>query len=73
MTEKLRAIITQVEQLSPEQQDELAEAWAIELDERGWDERFANPRSQAIFQRMKEELAAGTVEDDECNNVESDF
>ena len=67
MTAKLKAIISQAEKLSDAEQDALADAWLILLDERGWDARFADPRNQAMMRRMAEqtlkEHAAGETEE----------
>ncbi|HEV2458375.1 MAG TPA: hypothetical protein VGS80_08410 [Ktedonobacterales bacterium] len=55
MTDKLKAVISQAEKLTDAEQDALADAWLILLDERGWDARFADPRNQAMMQRMAEQ------------------
>ncbi len=55
MTEKLSAVIQQAEKLSPADQDALAEAMVIMIDELGWECRFADPRNQEKMQRMAED------------------
>ena len=54
MTDNLEAAITQVEQLSEEDQDAIAEAMLILIDEIGWEKRFAQPENQQKMQRMAE-------------------
>jgi len=67
MTDKLKAVITQAEQLPSEDQDTIAEAMLTLLDEIGWDRRFADPENQKKMQRMAEEAlkehAAGQTRD----------
>ena len=67
MTDKLKAVVTQAEQLPKEDQDSLAEAMLILLDERGWDKRFADPENQKKMQHMAKEAlrehAAGKTEE----------
>ncbi len=66
MTEKLQAAIREAEALPPEEQDEVAEALVIILDELGWNTRFADPANQAKMQQMGDaalrEHAAGQTE-----------
>ena len=67
MTERLKAAIAEAEKLSEEDQNAVAEAWLLLLDERGWERRFANPQNQLKMQRMAEEAlqeyAAGKTEE----------
>ena len=67
MTDKLKAVITQAEQLPSEDQDTIAEAMLTLLDEIGRDRRFADPENQKKMQRMAEEAlkehAAGQTRD----------
>jgi hypothetical protein len=67
MTDKLKAVVSQAEKLTDAEQDALADAWLILLDERGWDARFADPRNRAMMQSMAEqalkEHTAGETEE----------
>lgn len=55
MTETLRRVVAQIEQLSPEQQDAIAEAMERELEEREWEALVAKPGSQRFLDRLAAE------------------
>ncbi len=60
MTERLRALVAEIEKLPTEQQDQWAEAFAQELaDDKRWDELFARPESQAFFDQLVAEAKEG--------------
>lgn len=67
MTERLRRVFAQAEQLSDTQQDALAAKWAEELDELEWDALTRKPGAHAFHQRLVEQArqarAKGDVED----------
>lgn len=67
MTDKLKAAIAEAEKLSEVEQNALADAWLIILDEREWEHRFTDPENQRKMQRMAEaalaEHAAGKTEE----------
>lgn len=67
MTEQLRAFIAHVERLPPEQQDELAEALWLEIEDRHWDALLATPESQRFLER----LAAETLQEEAAGRTES--
>jgi hypothetical protein len=55
MTETLRRVVAQIEQLPPEQQDALAEIMFRELEEQEWDALVAKPGSQRFLARLATE------------------
>jgi DnaJ-domain-containing protein 1 len=55
MTELLRRVVAQIEQLPAEQQDAIAEALLRELDEREWDAIVAKPGSQRFLEHLATE------------------
>jgi hypothetical protein len=55
MTELLRRVVAQVEQLPPDQQDEIAEMLQRELEERERDELVATPESQHFLEQLAAE------------------
>lgn len=62
MTELLSKAIAQLEQLTPAQQDALAELILLEIEEREWDALIAAPGSDRLLARLKAE-AEGEVAD----------
>jgi hypothetical protein len=67
MTETLKRAIDQVEQLSPAEQDLIAELIERQLADMKWDSLFATDASQRFLQQLKSEArraeAAGLVQD----------
>jgi len=67
MTETLRRAVAQVEQLSPDQQDAIAELMLRELEEREWDALVISEASQEYLRRLvaeaRAEDAAGEIQD----------
>ncbi len=67
MTETLRRAVAQVEQLSPDQQDAIAELMMRELEEREWDALVTSEASQDYLRRLvaeaRAEDAAGETQD----------
>ena len=65
MTETLRRVVEQIEQLPPQEQDAIAEIIERELADRKWDALFASPASERFVNRLvsdaKREQAAGLV------------
>jgi hypothetical protein len=60
MTERLRALVAEIEKLPPEQQDQWAQVFAQELaDDQRWDTLFARPESQAFFDELIAEAEQG--------------
>jgi hypothetical protein len=55
MTETLKRVVAQIEQLPPEQQDALAEVMLRELEEREWDALVAQPGSHRFLDRLATE------------------
>ena len=55
MTELLRRVVAEVERLSPEQQDAIAEVIQRELEEREWEAIVANPGSHRFLERLAAE------------------
>lgn len=58
MTELLRRVVEEVEQLSPERQDAIAEAMRREIEEQEWDALLATPESQRLLQQLATEALA---------------
>ena len=67
MTELLREVIAHVERLPPEQQDELAEALWLEIEDREWEVLLATPESQAFLKR----LVVETLEKERTGGIET--
>ncbi len=70
MTEHLRRVLAQVEQLDPDTQETIAdtiEAKLAEIAEAQWQAAFADPRSQAFFDELIAQadaaVANGTTRD----------
>jgi DnaJ-domain-containing protein 1 len=67
VTELLRRVVEQIEQLPDEQQDAIAEAILRELEEREWDELVAKPSSQRFLEHLvaeaQREDAAGLTQE----------
>ena len=67
MTETLKRAMDQVEQLSPAEQDLIAEVIERELADRKWEALFASPESHRFLQRLEAEArrdeAAGLVQE----------
>lgn len=63
MTETLRRVFLEVEQLPAEEQEALAAAIELVLEEREWDALIAQPQSFAFLERLaaeaRQEDAAG--------------
>ncbi len=79
MTENLKKVVDQVEQLSPEEQDAIAEVIERELADRRWDVLFASPASERFLEQLESEARredaagltqnrriAGEIEDDQA-------
>jgi DnaJ-domain-containing protein 1 len=62
VTELLRRVVEQIEQLPDEQQDAIAEAILRELEEREWDELVAKPSSQRFLEHLVADAAGLTQE-----------
>lgn len=67
MTDTLKRVMAQIEQLPPEQQDAIAEVIERELEEREWDVMVATPASQRFLQELagegrREDAAGETLE-----------
>lgn len=67
MTELLKQVVAQVEQLPSEQQDEIAELMRREREEREWDAIVSTPASQRFLEHLaaearREEAAGETME-----------
>ena len=60
MTQKLQNLVMQIERLPAEEQDAFADAIAVELADRKWDELLARPESQ----RFLDKLAAQALNQD---------
>ena len=67
MTETLKKVVDQVEQLPPEEQDAIAEVIERELADRKWDVLFASPASERFLDRLaseaRREEAAGLTQE----------
>ena len=67
MTELLRRVVDELERLSPEQQDAIAEVIQRELEEREWDAIVAKPGSQRFLELLaaeaRREDAAGETQE----------
>ena len=67
MTETLKRVVLQVEQLSPEEQDAIAEVIERELADRKWEALFASPASDRFLERLEAEArredAAGLTQE----------
>ena len=57
MTETLRRVIAQIEQLPDEQQDALAEILLRELEDREWDALVASRGSQRFLEELTQEAS----------------
>ena len=55
MTETLKRVVAQIELLSPEQQDAIAEIMLPELEEREWDDLVAKPGSHRFLEQLADE------------------
>lgn len=66
MTERLRAVIAQAEQLSDQEQEALAAAWEEILEEREWEHIVAKPEVRDALRRM----AAEAREQDDAGETE---
>ncbi|HEV2109337.1 MAG TPA: hypothetical protein VGR16_13840 [Thermomicrobiales bacterium] len=66
MTELLRQVVAHVEQLPPEQQVALAEAFWREIEEREWEGLLATPESQRFLKR----LALETLQEEEAGRTQ---
>jgi hypothetical protein len=63
MTERLRALVAEMEKLPPEKQDQWAATFAQALrDDRRWEELFVRPESQALFDQLIAEATEGKRE-----------
>lgn len=58
MVDRLRAVIEQAEQLSPETQERLAIVWEEELEEARWQATLSRPESLDLLDRMAAEAIA---------------
>ena len=58
MVDRLRAVIEQAEQLSPEAQERLATVWEEELEEARWQATLSRPESLDLLDRMAAEAIA---------------
>ena len=58
MTELLKRVVAEIEQLPPEQQDAIAAAMQRELEEREWDALVAKPGSQRFLEQLAAEARA---------------
>lgn len=58
MVDRLRAVIEQAEQLSPEAQERLAAIWGEELEEAQWQATLSRPESRELLDRMAAEAIA---------------
>lgn len=70
MIERLRAVVSEAESLSEEEQEQLALAWEqalVELEESEWDGLLAKPGSKRFLKELVEEArrehAAGETEE----------
>jgi hypothetical protein len=67
VTEALKRVVDQVEQLPPEEQDAIAELIERELADRKWEELYASPASDRFLERLEAEArredAAGLTQD----------
>lgn len=65
MTGLMSEAITKMKQLTPKQQDEIAEMILLELEEREWDVLLASPGSDRFLARLKaeaeQEIRDGTI------------
>lgn len=52
VTERLKALVARAEQLSPEEQNRLADAIEDLLDDAEWHALLADPRSEAVLDRL---------------------
>ena len=71
MTETLKKVVSRVEQLSPEEQDAIAEVIERALADRTWDRLFASPASDRFLERLvsdarREEAVSLTQESKDC-------
>ena len=71
MTDLLKQVVAQVEQLPADQQDELAELLQMELEQREWDALIASPESrrylaQLVAEAEAEDAAGQTLESGDC-------
>jgi hypothetical protein len=63
MTERLRALVAELEKLPPEQQDQWAATFAQSLaDDQRWNALFVRPDSQTLFEQLIAEAAQGKRE-----------
>ena len=58
MTELLRQVVSEIEQLPPQEQDAIAKAIREGIEEREWDARVATPESQRFLERKAAEARA---------------
>lgn len=58
MIDHLKAVIAEAEQLSAEEQEALARAWEIALDELGWQRSLNKPGAIETLQRLADEAEA---------------
>jgi hypothetical protein len=67
VTEALKRVVDQVEQLPPEEQDAIAELIERELADRKWEELLASPESDRYLARLQAEArredASGLTQD----------
>ena len=67
MTETLKRVVDLVEQLSPEEQDAIAEVIEKELADRKWDNLLSSPASERFLERLgseaRREDAAGQTQE----------
>ncbi len=67
MTNTLKRVVAQVERLSPEEQDAIAEVIERELADRRWDALYASPASERFLERLEAEArredAAGLTQE----------
>jgi hypothetical protein len=59
ISEKLRAVLAEAEQLPLDVQDKLADALAEALDEALWQAQFNDPRSGPVLDRLIEKAKQG--------------
>lgn len=58
MVDRLRAVVEQAEQLSPEEQERLAAVWEEQLEEARWQKTLSSPESLELLDRMAAEAIA---------------
>ncbi|HET9981006.1 MAG TPA: hypothetical protein VFQ32_11210 [Ktedonobacterales bacterium] len=61
LIDRLQTAVEHLAQLTPEQQEQLAEHIEDILDEAQWDAQFADPRSEAFFDELVEDAQRGPL------------